>query len=36
MSDIMDVPFLGDATKDLYDKTDDVIKGGSLLRRFGV
>ena len=22
--------------KDLYNKTDDLIKGGSLLRRFGV
>jgi hypothetical protein len=36
MRDIMDVPFLGDATKDLYNKTDDLIKGGSLLRRFVV
>ena len=36
MRELRDVPFISDATKDLYNTSNDVIKGGSLLRRFGV
>jgi hypothetical protein len=35
MRELRDVPFISDATKDLYNTSNDVIKGGSLLRRFG-
>jgi len=35
MRELRDVTFIKDAIKDLYDKSSDVIKGGSLLRRFG-
>ena len=34
MMELRDVPFINDAIKDLYDNSRDVIKGGSLLRRF--